>query len=79
MTYLKYSEVEVLQFRIGIFEAKIAEERAALGTGRHGPGDPAECPTKAGESRRERLVRWEATLASIRRVLVHYADQSVVA
>jgi hypothetical protein len=80
MTHLKYSEIEVLQLRIAVFETKIAEERAALGAGSFGPGNPTECPTEEGESRRERLKRWETTLAGIRRVLTHYeADQPVVA
>jgi hypothetical protein len=80
MTHLKYSEIEVLQLRIAVFETKIAEERAALGAGRFGPGDPAECPIEEGESRRDRLKRWETTLSGIRRVLAHYkADQPVVA
>jgi hypothetical protein len=72
MTHLKLSEIEVLQQRITTFEVRIAEERSVLLKGGSGPGNPAECPTEAGESRRDRLKRWEATLVAIRRVVAQY-------
>jgi hypothetical protein len=78
MTHLKSTEIEVLQQRIAIFEVKIAEERLALLKDGSGSGNPAECSTEAGESRRDRLKRWEATLVAIRRVLAQY-DLSRVA
>jgi hypothetical protein len=69
MTYSVLSELEVLQLRQSLFELKITEEKVAIHSGGRGPGKPKECPHVPGESRVDRLRRWEATARALRRVI----------
>jgi hypothetical protein len=69
MKNLLNSSTEVLLRRKLTFEQKIVEERRAMRAGSFGPGNPRECPFIVGESRRERLRRWEATVITIDRVI----------
>jgi hypothetical protein len=66
---LPNTPTEILIRRRLIFEQKIAEEKLAMRAGSFGPGNPAECAFIAGESRRERLSRWESTVIAIDRVI----------
>jgi hypothetical protein len=65
----KNTELEVLQRRQVIFESKIAEERLAMRAGSMGPGNPVDIPTILGETRKDRLHRWELSVMAIKRVI----------
>jgi len=69
MVSLLNTPTDVLIRRKLIFEQKIAEERIAMRAGSFGPGNPIECAFITGESRRERLTRWESTVIAIDRVI----------
>jgi hypothetical protein len=69
MISLPDTPTEVLLRRKLIFEQKIVEERRAMRAGSFGPGNPVECAFIVGESRRERLIRWESTVIAINRVI----------
>jgi hypothetical protein len=69
MRKLPDTPAEVLFRRKLIFEQKIVEERQAIRTGSFGPGNPAECAFVVGESRRQRLSRWESVANALERAL----------
>jgi hypothetical protein len=69
-------ETEVLKRRVIIFETKIAEEKEAIRTGKAGPGNPTEITSILGETRRERLGRWESTAKDLKRTIDQEARSS---
>jgi hypothetical protein len=77
MTFFSKTDIEVLQSRKLVFETKVAQERVAIRSGSRDPGDPVECPSVPGETRRARLLRWEDTAKALNRVVANLTEVSV--
>jgi len=73
MIRFETSELQVLDSRLIVLETKIAEERIAMSLGTFGPsGNPLESPAVSGETRIERISRWEDIAKAIKRSIAAY-------